>query len=61
NMSHLAPTKIGDEVIVTCSLVAVEKRILTFELEARDSNNVISKATHQRCIVNVEKFMAKLR
>lgn len=61
NMSHLAPTRIGDEVIVTCSLVTIEKRILTFELEARDSFNLISKATHQRCIVNEEKFMSKLR
>lgn len=60
NMSHLSPTKLDDKVIVECTLVNIEKRILTFELEARDSKNIISKATHQRCIVNASKFMAKL-
>lgn len=60
NMSHLAPTKLNDKVKVICTLTNIEKRILTFEIEAYDSNNLISKATHQRCIVNKEKFMGKL-
>ena len=60
DMSHDAPTKIGDDVEVTCELVEIDRRILTFKVEAKDSKNVITKATHKRCIIDVERFMKKV-
>lgn len=60
-MSHLAPTKLNDEVKVECELINVEGRILTFNILAYDSNNLVSKMMHKRCIVNKEKFMSKVK
>ena len=45
-MSHLAPTKLNDEVKVECELTNVEGRILTFNIVAYDSNTLVSKMTH---------------
>ena len=59
-MSHLAPTKLNDEVKVECELINVEGRILTFNILAYDSNTLVSKMVHIRCIVNKEKFMSVL-
>ena len=60
-MSHLAPTKLNDEVKVECELINVEGRILTFNILAYDSNTLVSKMVHKRCIVNKEKFMSKVK
>lgn len=60
SMTHDAPTKIGDTVVVEAELVEINKRILTFKVEAHDSKNTITKATHTRCVINVERFMNKV-
>ena len=57
----LAPSKINSLVRVEATLVNIEKRILTFEVEAFDQDVLVSKMMHQRCIVNVDKFMSKLK
>lgn len=60
NMSHIAPSKLDEKVVIACKVINIEKRIITFEIEAYDSKKLIAKATHQRCIVNKERFMGKL-
>ena len=44
----------------TGMLTAVEGRKLVFEITAADEDKQIGKGTHERFIVNKEKFMAKL-
>lgn len=61
DLSHLAPSKINSLIRVEATLVNIEKRILTFEVEAFDQDVLVSKMMHQRCIVNVDKFMSKLK
>ena len=61
DLSHLAPSKINSLISVEATLVNIEKRILTFEVEAFDQDVLVSKMMHQRCIVNVDKFMSKLK
>lgn len=58
--SHIAATKIGDEVIACATLTEVDGRRLVFSVEAKDGSRLIGKGTHERFIVNVEKFMSKL-
>ena len=57
---HLRATAIGDRVVATATLVKHEGRALDFRIEAEDSLGMIGKGTHQRFIINVEKFMKKL-
>lgn len=61
NTTHIKPSPIGATVSATATLVAVDGRKLTFDVEARDEVGVIGKGTHVRFIVDVERFMAKLK
>ena len=56
-MRHLAATPVGGEVTVEAKLVAIDKRQLTFEIVANDGENLIGKATHQRVMVNRDRFV----
>ncbi|WP_368501467.1 thioesterase family protein [Phascolarctobacterium sp.] len=60
NITHDRATALGDTVTATATLTAVEGRKLTFSVEAKDSKGVIGQGSHQRFIVNNEKFMAKV-
>lgn len=50
----------GKKVTAKATLTAVEGRKLIFEITAADEDKQIGKGTHERFIVNKEKFMAKL-
>lgn len=60
NITHDAATGMGQKVTATATLTAVEGRKLVFEITAADEDKQIGKGTHERFIVNKEKFMAKL-
>jgi predicted thioesterase len=57
---HTAATPPGVAVEATATLTAVEGRKLTFEIEARDSVEVIGRAHHTRIVVDTSRFLAKL-
>lgn len=58
--SHIAATPIGMKVRFNAKLVEVEGRKLTFEVEGFDEVEKIGKATHERFIINAEKFNSKI-
>lgn len=60
NITHDRATAMGDNVTATAKLTAVDGRKLTFEVNAEDSKGVIGKGTHERFIIDNEKFMAKV-
>lgn len=60
NITHDAATALGKKVTATATLVEVQGRKLVFEVTAADEDKQIGKGTHERFIVNKEKFMAKL-
>lgn len=60
NITHDAATGMGKTVTATATLVEVQGRKLVFEITAADEDKQIGKGTHERFIVNKEKFMAKL-
>lgn len=60
NITHDAATGMGKQVTATATLTAVEGRKLVFEITVADEDKQIGKGTHERFIVNKEKFMAKL-
>ena len=59
--THIKPSAIGSTIKAVASLVAVEGRKLVFNVEAYEEENCIGKGTHVRFIVDVERFMAKLK
>ena len=61
NTTHIRPSSIGSRIQATAVLTAVDGRRLLFDVEACDDNGTIGKGTHVRFIVDIERFMAKLK
>ncbi|MCB6991936.1 thioesterase family protein [bacterium 210820-DFI.6.37] len=59
DIQHTAATPIGMTVTCESELTEVDGRKLTFRLTAKDEAGVIGQGTHQRFIVQNEKFQAK--
>ena len=61
NVSHEAATPAGLEVTVKVELIAIEGRKLTFNVEAHDGIDFISKGIHERYVINKQKFDEKIK
>jgi fluoroacetyl-CoA thioesterase len=59
DVRHLAPTPVGVRVRARAELVEVEGRRLVFHVEAWDEAKPIGEATHERFVVDRERFIAK--
>ena len=59
-ISHGGATLRGMNVTITVTVAKVEGRSVTFELLARDDLEEISRGTHSRFVVEVEKLRAKV-
>lgn len=60
NVTHTAATPPGLEVTATVRLVAVDGRRLSFEVEAHDGVDSIGKGTHERFVIDRDRFAQKL-
>jgi len=55
-VSHLQPTRKGERVTGKARIVAVDRRRVSFEVEAFDPAGKIAEGTHQRFIVDLDRF-----
>lgn len=60
NMTHAAATPPGMNITIKGKLDKMEGRKLTFKLEAFDDVEKISEATHERYVIDAEKFNAAI-
>lgn len=56
DVTHIAPTPVGMEVVAHATLVEIEGRLLVFTVFAEDSAGVVGKGTHHRVIVGRAGF-----
>ena len=56
DIRHLAATPVGAKVRTTARVIAVERRVIRFEVEAIDETRRIGEGCHARGLVNVEAF-----
>lgn len=61
DVSHLAATPVGMKVQATAEVIAVEGNRLKFRVEAHDESDLIGEGTHERVVVNVERFDKRVR
>ena len=61
NLSHTAATPPGLTVTVKLHLVEVVGKRLVFEFEASDGIDSICKGSHERFVINSEKFNENLK
>jgi predicted thioesterase len=60
SLRHLAATPPGMQVTVKAELVEVDGRRLRFSVEARDDLERIGEAEHERFVIDVERFEARV-
>ncbi len=60
-VSHAGATLCGMHVTITVTVAKVEGRLVSFDLVARDDVEEISRGTHTRFVVDVEKLRAKVQ
>jgi len=60
NVSHEAATPPGLEVTARVELVEVDGRRLVFKVEAHDNAERIARGTHERFVINKDKFDQKV-
>lgn len=56
DVTHVAATPVGMRVRARAELTKVDGRRLTFRVIAEDERELIGEGTHERVIVNVERF-----
>jgi predicted thioesterase len=60
DIRHLAATPVGSTVRTTAKVIAVERRVIRFEVEAFDDRRRIGEGRHARGLVNVDAFTKRL-
>ena len=59
NVKHVSATALGMKVTCESTLTKIDGRALTFEVKAFDERGLIGEGTHERFLVQNEKFQAK--
>ncbi|WP_433431146.1 thioesterase family protein [Nonomuraea sp. CA-141351] len=60
-IAHVAPTLKGGKVTATATVTEVDRRRVAFAVVAEDANGKVGEGTHERFIINLDKFAAKLK
>jgi predicted thioesterase len=59
SVKHKASSPVGASIRAEAVLTQIDKRRLVFDVRAYDDLELIGEGTHERFIINNEKFMAK--
>ena len=60
DIAHTAASPLGAQITATAVVTAVEGRKISFTVSAHDGKGEIGSGTHERFVVEAERFMAKL-
>jgi predicted thioesterase len=60
SIKHIAATPLGMNVYAKAELLSIDGRALSFNVEAFDEAGKIGEGNHNRFIIEVEKFLAKV-
>lgn len=59
NIEHISATPVGMEVRSEAEVIAVEGKVITFQVKAFDEAGLIGQGIHKRVIVNAQRFLDK--
>jgi len=60
DIKHLAATPVGMKVVTKAELLEIDGRRLVFKVEAHDEAELVGEGTHERYIINFDRFMDKV-
>lgn len=58
-IDHVSASPVGAEITCRTTLTEIDRRRLVFTVEVEDGAGLIGKGTHERFIIDNEKFQAK--
>ncbi len=61
DLRHLAPTPVGDTVRLRAEITSIEDNLVSFQAQIWDSKEMIGEALHQRVVIDVERFLKRVR
>ncbi|MFC2111232.1 thioesterase family protein [Bacteroidota bacterium] len=61
SVEHLRATAVGRKVNCMSKLIDVDGRKLVFQVEAKDDKGLIGKGTHTRFVIDINKFMSRVK
>jgi fluoroacetyl-CoA thioesterase len=61
DVRHFAATPVGLRVTATAEVTSVEGRTITFRVQASDERELIGEGVHERVVVNVVRFDARVQ
>ena len=61
NIKHISATRVGKKVWAEADLIEIDRKRLVFKVTAYDEDKKIGEGTHERFVINDEKFMNNLR
>ena len=53
-LRHLAPTPVGNKVIVSVELTEIDRNRLTYQIEAHEGEQRVAMATHKRAVIPIQ-------
>lgn len=59
NISHLKASPLGATVICHSEIIEIDRRRIVFKVQVFDNEVLVGEGTHERFVINVEKFMSK--
>lgn len=59
DVAHLSASPVGARITCESELIEIDGRRLVFKVNASDDAGPIGEGTHERFIINIEKFMAR--
>ena len=61
DIAHLAATPLGMKVRCETELIEIDRRKLTFSVQVYDEEDKIGEGTHERFVIDNEKFLKKAK
>ena len=61
DITHIAATPVGMRVRATAEVIRVEGRTIYLRVRAEDEREVIGEGTHERVVVNLERFDKRIQ
>jgi len=61
NVKHMSATRVGKKVWAEAELIEIDRRRLVFNVTAYDEDKKIGEGTHERFVIDDEKFMSNLK
>jgi len=60
DIRHLKATPVGETVTLTAEVTSVDGRRIIFHVKAEDSEGVAGEGTHERVLVDLDRFMQRV-